>query len=80
VVKDREAARECITENTILRRIARKCVEPTGGLFVRLPGDSKRYRDEFLASCDEVGIETSILSPSKPWTLSLDSTRLWRRP
>lgn len=65
VVKDIEAARECITENTILRRIAGKCVEPTGGLFVRLPGDSKRYRDEFLARCDEVGIETTILSPSK---------------
>ena len=65
VVKDREAARECITENAILRRIARKCVEPTGGLFIRLPGDSKRYRDEFLASCDEAGIETAILSPTK---------------
>jgi len=64
-VKDPDAARECIIENAILRRIARKCVEPTGGLFVRLPGDSKRYRDEFMASCSAAGIETSVLSPSK---------------
>jgi len=44
-VNDPEAARECISENAILRKIARKCVEVTGGLFVRLPGDSKKYRD-----------------------------------
>ena len=65
VVNDSEAARECINENTILRKIARKCVEATGGLFVRLPGDSKRYRDRFLKGCEEVGISTTVLSPSK---------------
>ena len=65
VVNDPEAAHECITENTILRKIAQKCVETTGGLFVRLPGDSKRYRDRFLKGCEEVGIETTVLSPSK---------------
>lgn len=65
VVKDKEAARECIMENTIVRSIAKKCVEETGGLFVRLPGDSKRYRDEFVRSCEEVGIATQVLSPSK---------------
>lgn len=64
-VNDPEAAKECITENTILRKIAQKCVETTGGLFVRLPGDSKRYRDAFLKSCEEVGIDTEVLSPSK---------------
>jgi glycerol-3-phosphate dehydrogenase len=64
-VNDPEAAHECITENTILRKIAQKCVETTGGLFVRLPGDSKRYRDRFLKGCEEVGIETTVLSPSK---------------
>jgi len=65
VVNDPDAAKECITENTILRRIARKCVEITGGLFVRLPGDSKRYRDKFLKNCEEVGISTEVLSPSR---------------
>ena len=65
VVNDPESARECITENTILRKIARKCVETTGGLFVRLPGDSKRYRDRFLKGCEEAGIPATVLSPSK---------------
>jgi glycerol-3-phosphate dehydrogenase len=65
VVNDMEAASECISENAILRRIAQKCVERTGGLFVRLPGDSKKYRDAFLKNCDEVGIATTVLSPSR---------------
>jgi glycerol-3-phosphate dehydrogenase len=65
MVNDPEAARECITENTILRKIAKKCVEVTGGLFVRLPGDSKRFRDEFLKNSEKVGIPTEVLSPSR---------------
>ncbi|MBW2562079.1 MAG: anaerobic glycerol-3-phosphate dehydrogenase subunit A [Deltaproteobacteria bacterium] len=65
VVNDPEAAAECIAENMILRKIGKKCVEQTGGLFVRLPGDSKRYRDMFLKKCEEVGIATEELSPSR---------------
>ncbi len=65
VVNDEEAANECITENMILRKIGEKCVEQTEGLFVRLPGDSKAYRDRFLKSCEKVGIATEVLSPSK---------------
>ncbi|SQC63479.1 anaerobic glycerol-3-phosphate dehydrogenase subunit A [Klebsiella pneumoniae] len=30
-VTDNESARECISENRILRRIARHCIEPTNG-------------------------------------------------
>ena len=37
---DPESATECIKENIILKRIARHCVEDTGGLFVTLPEDS----------------------------------------
>ncbi|MCP5737929.1 FAD-dependent oxidoreductase, partial [Klebsiella pneumoniae] len=33
-VTDSESARECISENRILRRIARHCIEPTNGLFI----------------------------------------------
>ncbi len=36
-VTDAESARECISENQILKRIARHCVEPTNGLFITLP-------------------------------------------
>jgi len=64
-VSDSEAAKECIEENRILRRIGKKCIEQTGGLFVRLPGDSKKFRDRFLEKCEEVGIPTQILSPSR---------------
>ncbi|MCK5154226.1 MAG: FAD-dependent oxidoreductase, partial [Spirochaetales bacterium] len=56
---------ECITENTILRRIGKKCVEPTEGLFVRLPGDTKEYRDDFLAGCRKTGIKTEVLTASE---------------
>jgi len=65
VVTDPIAARECYEENLILRRIGSKCVEQTGGLFVRLPGDSKRFRERFLRGCDEAGIPTEILSTTQ---------------
>lgn len=61
-VTDPVAARECYEENLILRRIGRKCVEQTGGLFVRLPGDSKRFREVFLRGCDEIGIPAEVIS------------------
>jgi len=65
VVTDPEAAKECIKENMILRKIAYKCVEQTGGLFVRLPGDSKRFRDRFLQCCEDAKIPTEVLSSTK---------------
>ena len=64
-VTDPVAARECYEENLILRRIGRKCVEQTGGLFVRLPGDSKRFREIFLRGCEEVGIPAEVISSTK---------------
>lgn len=64
-VSDPEAARECIEENRILRRIGKKCIQQTGGLFVKLPGDSKRWRDRFLNSCEKAGIPTEVVSPSR---------------
>lgn len=64
-VTDPVAARECYEENLILRRIGKKCVEQTGGLFVRLPGDSRRFREVFLRGCDEVGIPTEVISSTK---------------
>ncbi|AEF93024.1 glycerol-3-phosphate dehydrogenase, anaerobic, A subunit [Desulfotomaculum nigrificans CO-1-SRB] len=55
-VKDKEAARECIEENMILRRIAPNCVELTGGLFVQLPEDDPQYADQWITACTEAGI------------------------
>jgi glycerol-3-phosphate dehydrogenase len=55
-VKDPDAARECIEENVILRRIAADCIEDTGGLFVTTPEDDPAYGDEFLAGCERTGV------------------------
>jgi len=65
VVTDPIAAKECYDENLILRMIGEKCVEQTGGLFVRLPGDSKRFRELFLRGCEDVGIPTEVISSTK---------------
>ena len=64
-VNDPHAARECIRENRILKEIAPSCIEDTGGIFVSLPEDSRTYRDQFLRSCEEIGIPTRCLTPSE---------------
>ena len=43
VVTDPVAARECIAENRIVRRIAPACIEDTGGWFVATPDDPDDY-------------------------------------
>jgi glycerol-3-phosphate dehydrogenase len=61
-VLDPEAARECITENKILRKIAPHCIEETGGLFISLPDEGLDYRERFLRACERVEIQTTLLS------------------
>ena len=55
-VKNPQAARECIAENVILRRIAADCIEDTGGLFVTTPIDNPDYADRFIAGCQDTGV------------------------
>ncbi len=62
-VTDRESASECISENMILRRIARHCVEDTGGLFVTLPDDDLAYQGTFVDACLKAGIEAEVIDP-----------------
>jgi glycerol-3-phosphate dehydrogenase len=69
-VSDPEAARQCIAENRILRRIAPHCIEETDGLFVSLPEDGVEFRDRFLWACEEVEIPAILLSRDE--TLSLE--------
>lgn len=64
-VTDRESATECIKENMILRRIARHCVEDTGGLFVTLPDDDLQYQARFVESCTAAGISAEVISPEE---------------
>ncbi len=61
-VSDPEAAKECIAENKILRKIAPHCIEETDGLFVSLPEDSLQFRDRFLRACDEAEIPNTLCS------------------
>ncbi|MFC1850326.1 anaerobic glycerol-3-phosphate dehydrogenase subunit GlpA [candidate division CSSED10-310 bacterium] len=61
-VSDPTSAHECISENQILRRIAAKCVEDTGGLFVTLKSDSLDYQRKLAEGCSQAGIKTELLS------------------
>src|SRR5688500_17704219 len=56
VVKDPAAARECVPENAILRRIAADSIEDTGGVFVTTPYDDPDYADLFVAGCLDTGV------------------------
>jgi len=56
VARDPQAARECIAENAILRRIAPATIEETGGLYVATPDDPEDYVDAFADRCAAVGV------------------------
>ena len=47
-VRDQEAAKECIEENTILRRIGKSCVEAISGMFVQVEGDDPDFVDPWV--------------------------------
>ncbi|MEO5965909.1 MAG: FAD-dependent oxidoreductase [Candidatus Limnocylindrales bacterium] len=57
VQKDQLAARECITENRVLRRIAPASVEATGGYFVAAPDDPDDYVLAFADNCNASGVD-----------------------
>ena len=57
VQKDQLAARECITENRVLRRIAPASVEDTGGYFVATPDDPDDYVEAYADNCNASGVD-----------------------
>ncbi len=61
-VHDPEAARECIQENQILRKIVPQALEPNDGLFVAITDADMEYRRTFLDSCRECGIPCTELT------------------
>ena len=77
-------AEECITENKTLWSIAGACIRDTGGLFVQLPADDAQYFDRKRAACNEIGIDTALLSKreARDWVpgLSPDVERAMRVP
>lgn len=64
-VTDFESAKECITENMILRKIARHCVEETDGLFITLPEDDLAFQAKFVDACRAAGIRADIIDPTE---------------
>jgi glycerol-3-phosphate dehydrogenase len=64
-VKDPLAAKECIEENVILRRIMPHCLEDTGGFFVTTPWDDPSYAPKFAAGCQAAGIPIEEISISQ---------------
>ena len=65
VVKDVDAARECVEENPIVRRILPDCIEDTGGLFVTTPDDDPAYGDRFLEGARAVGMPAEEIDVAK---------------
>ena len=61
-VNDVDAARECIEENAILRRIGWHCVEQTEGFFVLTSEDDPSFVQPWLDSCNKAGIATEAVS------------------
>ena len=64
-VTDGESASECISENMILRRIAKHCVEETDGLFITLPEDDLEYQKTFVEACQRAGIRAEVMDPEE---------------
>ncbi len=64
-VNDLESAMECIAENRILKKIARHCIEDTGGLFVTLPEDDPGYHQKLVEHCRYARIDCEEISIGK---------------
>ena len=64
-VDDPAAAKECIRENNILRRIAPEAIEQNDGLFVALDDSDMDYRPMFLERCGQCGIPAEELTPAQ---------------
>jgi glycerol-3-phosphate dehydrogenase len=61
-VNDQVSARECIEENTILRRITPNTIEDIGGMFVRVPSDDPAYEQRFVEGCAQSGVPIERIS------------------
>ena len=65
VATDPGAARECHIENVILKKVAPRCIEDTGGLFVAVEGDDETYAADFPQLCHKCGIPCQPLDPKE---------------
>ncbi|MDR3436735.1 anaerobic glycerol-3-phosphate dehydrogenase subunit GlpA [Telmatospirillum sp.] len=70
VVKDIEAARECLAENQFVKKIAPHCVHDVGGLFVQYPQDDPAFFRQWEEAARTVGLASQHLSAEE--TLDLE--------
>jgi glycerol-3-phosphate dehydrogenase len=64
-VKDQAAARECVEENRILKRIAAPCIDDTGGYFVHYRQDDPEYVKAWVAGAKNSGMPIEEVSPKE---------------
>jgi glycerol-3-phosphate dehydrogenase len=64
-VKDQESARECISENAILRKIVPSVIEPNGGLFIALNESDLEYGETFIEGCEACRIPLEEVKPEE---------------
>jgi len=62
---DLETAQDCMTENTIVKRILPGSVDETGGMFVLLPGDDDSFVEKWITGCRAAGISVRELTASQ---------------
>ncbi|MDR1488960.1 MAG: anaerobic glycerol-3-phosphate dehydrogenase subunit B [Desulfovibrio sp.] len=74
-VGDPEAARECISENRILRHIAAGCIEKTEGWFTLCAQDDPAYAPLWLAACANCGIDAQEIAPAQAFKLEPNLSR-----
>jgi glycerol-3-phosphate dehydrogenase len=65
VVNDPEAARECIAENRILRRLMPEVLELNDGLFIGVDDNQTAFRRTFLEACAACGVPAEEISPAE---------------
>ena len=63
-LSDPVSARDCASENRILRKIASHTIEDTGGLFVATPADPVDYPDRWFSACSQLNIPAEEISLS----------------
>lgn len=65
VISDPPSARDCAAENVILRRLAPRAIEDTGGLFVAAPTDPADFPDRWFAACLDLGVPAEEITPAE---------------
>ncbi len=84
VMGDSESARECIEENTLLRKMCKQCVEETEGFFVQTPEDPDAFVEPWVQACGAAGIEAIPLdvAQARQWEphLAKDIKKVYRVP